>query len=816
MLRRMLTILGALLLVAVVAAGGLGAYSARRPWPQISGTVEAPGLQAAVEVYRDKYGVPHIYADSTYDLFFAQGFVHAQDRFWQMEFWRRIGQGRLSEVFGESTLDTDKFLRTLGWARVARQELEAAADPASQAILQAYADGVNAYLHSRQGNLGLEWTMLGLTGVKYAPEPWTPLNTLTWAKAMAWDLGGNMDSELFRARLIQIVGGERAAEYRPLYPADHPIVVPSGIAYDRLDTSLRAQAQRLDALLGGSGRGLGSNNWVIAGSRTASGMPLLANDPHLGIQMPSIWYEVGLHCRALTQDCPFEVAGFSFAGTPGVVIGHNNRIAWGFTNVGPDVQDLYVEKINPKNPNQYEVNGAWVDMQVIPETIKVEGQPEVTIQVRLTRHGPILNEVDEDVAALRGQLPTLDVTQGQAMALRWTALDPSTTFQAILQLNRAQNWGEFREALRNFGVPSQNVVYADVDGNIGYQMPGNIPVRAHGDGLLPVPGWTDEYEWIGYIPFDELPSIFNPAQGYIATANNAVVGPDYPYPISLEWDQGYRAQRIEDMFDVEGQITIDYIAQVQGDDANLSAQEITPYLLALSFDDPKLADAADRVRSWDFQNHMDSHGAAIYEAFWASLLAGAFHDELPQDMWPRGNDDSRLLVRNLLGQPDNAWWDNVTTPPVERRDDILRQAFANGYAMLEDRLGSNPERWTWGRLHTATFVNATLGKSGVAPIEAVFNRGPVAASGGESIVNATGYDLTQGFQLRSLPSMRMIVDLGNLGNSRTMHTTGQSGHPFNSHYADMIEPWRLIQYHPMLWDRAQLESAQEARLTLTP
>jgi penicillin amidase len=382
-------------------------------------------------------------------------------------------------------------------------------------------------------------------------------------------------------------------------------------------------------------------------------------------------------------------------------------------------------------------------------------------------------------------------------------------------MNRAQNWDEFRNALRDFDVPAQNVVYADVDGNIAYQMPGRIPMRAAGDGLLPVPGWTDQYEWTGFIPFDELPTLLNPPQGYIATANNAVVGPDYPYLISLDWDRGYRAQRIADLLDVDEPITPEYVAQMQADNLNLSAQEILPYLLKLSFNpqaEPELAGLARRLATWDYRNNADSGPAAIYEAFWAGLLAETFHDELPQEMWPTGNDVSRLRVRNLLSQPDNAWWDNVNTPEVETRDAILRRALARAQALLVERLGANPDRWTWGRLHTARFVNATLGQSGIAPVEALFNRGPIPVGGGTAIVNATAYELTEGFEVTSLPSMRLIVDLADLDNSRLIHTTGQSGHPFNPHYADMLRRWAQNEYHPMLWSREAIEAQVEGRL----
>jgi penicillin amidase len=822
-LGRILSTLGLVLLALTLVAAGLGVYTIRRSFPLENGAVRLPGLRAPVEVYRDSYGVPHIYADNAHDLFMAQGYIHAQDRFYQMDFWRHQTAGRLSELYGEDALDADRFLRTMGWLRIAEQEYSEI-DSESRVFLDAYAEGINAYISSRSAaDLSLEYSILGLNGLsRYHPEPWTPANSLAWAKAMAWDLGGNMDDEIMRAILIEKIGEQKTQEFLPLYPKDHPTILPNPSVGERMLEDLHKQISSVSHLFGGKFEGIGSNSWVLAGSRTTTGMPLLANDPHLGIQMPSIWYEVGLHCRSIDADCPFDVTGFSFAGAPTVIIGHNNRIAWGFTNVGPDVQDLVLEKINPANPDQYEVNGEWQEMVIRTETIKVKGGADETITIRATRHGPLITEVYglEDFAPHAGLEPGNQYT----VALRWTALEPSRTWRAIFNLNRAQNWDEFRTALRDLDVPSQNIVYADVDGNIGYQVPGNIPIRTNGDGLLPVPGWTDEYEWTGYIPFDELPFSFNPPQGYIAAANNAIVDEAYPYLIALDWDPGYRAQRIVEMIEAQPKISIEYIQQIQGDNKNLGAQDILPYLLALSFEDPKLAEAAERLRQWDFQMGMDSQPAAIYMGFFNALLAKTFYDEIPEDYWLQGGARSWVILRTLLAQPNSAWWDNTATPTIETRDDIVRQAFAEGYAALEKRLGADADAWKWGALHTATFVNATLGESGVASIEAMFNRGPFPTAGGTSILNATNWNLARDdwderdnpYAVTSLPSMRMIVDLGNLDNSLTMHTTGQSGHAYHPHYIDMADPWRHIQYHPMLWSRERIEQQAEARLTLAP
>jgi len=836
LLRRILIGVVVVLALLIVVIAVWLPLSIRSSFPQIDGEVRLSSLDAPVDIYRDAFGIPHIYAQTTHDLFFAQGYVHAQDRFWQMDFWRHVGSARLSEMFGASQVETDTFLRTLGWARVAQQELDAL-DPDTLVILNDYANGVNAYLDERQGGaLSLEYVILKLLNPDYQVKPWQPLHSLTWAKAMAWDLGGNMDAEIQRAVLLQSLTPEQLDDIFPSYPPDHPVIVAeqnTGAArFSGNDPSLASLAVEaaalleplagrmaaLEGILGPLGEGIGSNSWVISGRLSATGTPWLANDPHLGVQMPSIWYEVGLHCVPKGINCPFDVAGFSFAGTPGVVIGHNDRIAWGFTNVGPDVQDLYIERLNPENPNQYEVNGHWVDMEVVRETIHVAGGDPVEVAIRYTRHGPIISETYGELEEFTAQAG-IKLPANYAVALRWTALDVSNTFPAIWQINKAQNWDEFRAAASQFDVPSQNLVYADIEGNIGYQTPGKIPIRAQGDGSLPVPGWTDDYEWQGFIPFEELPSSFNPPQGYLVTANNAVVGPGYPYLITRTWAYGYRAQRIVEMItSAPKPIDSAYIQHMQGDNKDLNAETLVPVLLEVPLNDPHLEEVRGMLATWDFQAHMDSAPAALFEAFWKHLLAETFHDDLPERYWPGGGSRWFEVVRRLVAQPEAGWWDNkkTTAVQIERRDDIFRQAFAGAVRELEEMQGNNPENWAWGELHTVTFRNATLGESGIAPIEALFNRGPYPTSGGESIVNATGWTSTEGYFVDWLPSMRMIVDLGNLQNSLAIHTTGQSGHAYHQHYIDMADLWRQISYHPMYWERAAIEAGAEGHLRLAP
>ncbi|MEH2436756.1 MAG: penicillin acylase family protein [Nostoc sp.] len=816
----------------------LATYTVRQSFAQENGTIQLPELKAEVTVQRDKWGIPHIYAANSHDLFMAQGYIHAQDRFWQMDFWRHIGSGQLAEMFGSSQVDTDRYLRTMGWAKVAQQEIQEM-NAEMKAYLEAYADGVNAYLAEHQGiALSLEYAVLKFLNPGYKPEPWQVVHSLTWGKVMAYDLGRNFDSEIERAILLKTLTPTQVEELFPPYPEDLPVILPElqkgdvggageaggennvEVLFNSPDVfpaleSITKPMMALEKLIGPTGIGIGSNNWVISGKRTATGKPILANDPHLGVQIPSIWYEVGLHCTPKSAECPYNVTGFSFAGMIGVIIGHSDRIAWGVTNVQSDVMDLYIEKINPKNPNQYEVNGKWVDMQLVKETIQVAGSQPIVQTVRYTRHGPILSDVSPNLKEFQPSQP-LEVPQKYAVALRWTALAPSKLGYAIPQINRAQNWQEFRTAASNYDVPAQNLVYADIDGNIGYQMPGKFPIRAKGDGRYPVPGWTDEYEWQSYIDFEQLPKSFNPSQGYIATANN-LVKRKYPYLITTDWVYGYRAQRIVEMITQQTEaISLKDVQQIQGDDRNLNAQTLVPLLKSITVDTPRLQAAQKLLLDWNLQLGMTSPAAALFEVFWKHLLADTFHDQLPEKYFPDGGDRWYAVVANLVKQPNSSWWDNRNTPEVENRDQILRQSFRKTVDELERIQSKDPKNWNWGKLHTVTFKNATLGKSGVAPIEALFNRGAFATAGNGETVNANRWRANESFEVTDIPSLRMIVDLGNFDNSIAIHTPGQSGHTFHTHYNDMVDPWRKIEYHPMLWERKNVTASTAGTLKLVP
>lgn len=819
-------------LIALVGLGLLaGVLLVRSSFPTHAGTLKVPGLDQPVDVYRDARGVPHVYASSEHDLFMAQGFVHAQDRFWQMDFNRHIGSGRLAEMFGAARVDTDRFLRTLGWERVARQELEVL-DPDVLEILQTYSDGVNAYLQTHSGTaLSLEYAFLGLLSPDYQVKPWEPIDTLVWAKVMAWDLSGNMDGEITRSLLLADLNAEQLADLYPEYPRDHPTIVtgtgPGAVSACSYEDTLLVSDPARDALaqvshqlasaqsvLGANTPDLGSNSWVVTGSRSATGNAYLANDTHLGIQMPSIWYENALHCGESNPDCRFNLAGFSFPGVPGVVLGHNSQIAWGLTNLGPDVQDLYVERINPQDPLQYERDGEWVDMQVVREEIEIAGSDPVPLEVRYTVHGPIISDTYGPLGEFQSGAG-LSIPDEMAVAVSWTALEPSTVLQALLEMNLASDWNSFRAAVRLFDVPSQNLVFADREGNIGYQSPGRIPIRGQGQGCLPSPGWDSSYDWQGYLAFDDLPSVFNPSEEYIVTANNAVIGDQYSFDLSPGWDYGYRASRIVEMLEGSQDIGPSQIQAMHGDNFNAAAETLVPSMLDLLEADLKEADVFELLRDWDYQDHMESGAAAVFNAFWRHLVLDTFGDQLPDGPIP-ASSRAFLIFERIVNEPENVWWDDVSTSEPEQMHDIYRSALADGLQELRAELGNQPAGWQWGDLHTATFRNQSLGVSGIAPLEAVFNRGPFSVSGGSSIVNATSWSISGGYSVSSLPSERLIIDMSDFDEALAMHTTGQSGHAFNAHYIDMANPWRLIEYDPLPWSLQSVVDQAAAHLQLEP
>ena len=853
------------IVVVAVAAAFFVTWTIQRSFPQTAGTLELDGLKAEVTVQRDDRGIPTITADSTDDLFFAEGFVHAQDRFFEMDFRRHVTSGRVAEMFGESQAATDAFLRTLGWRAVAEAEVEAM-DDTTLSYYEAYADGVNAYLSSRSGaELSLEYAVLGLQNPDYAPEPWEPADSVAWLKAMAWDLRGNIEDETERSLLAAELseGGQGAAQIDDLlatlypdYPFDeHPVIVPKISTVPALDTGAEPAAltttesdstlqqasttieweqtsgviEAASVLLGDVGEGIGSNSWVVSGALTESGLPLLANDPHLGASLPSVWYQVQLKCSTVDEDCPFDVGGFSFSGLPGIVIGHNQKVAWGFTNLTTDVTDLYIERIQG---DQYWRDGALVPLEESTETIKVAGGDDIELTIRSTVHGPIISGLTDDFTAIAddpepalgadgstGATPAPGAADDAeyAVSLRWTALDPGTTATAIFALSAAQDFDDFRYAASLFDVPAQNLIYADTDGNIGYQTPGRLPIRGAGDGWMPQPGWDSTYDWTGFIPFEELPVSYNPSSGYIVTANNAIVTDDYEHFLSRDWDYGYRAARIAHLLErrsAAAPLTAQDMRDIQMDDEMWIGAQLASVMGDVEVSGSGPREAVDLLTAWDAQNTATSAAAAYANVLWSNLVQNIFAEReqpLPSD----GQGRLFTVVGAMLEDPTDPLWTNEDIG-VDGMEAMLALSAEKAYDELVGLQGDVVTRWNWGELHAITLTSDTLGTSGIAPVEALFNRGPYPVGGGASVVNATGWELGVSYATTTVPSMRMVVDLDDFDASTWNHLTGASGHAFHEHYTDQTADWSAGLQKPWPFSAKSVDAATVDTLVLAP
>jgi penicillin G amidase len=787
---------------AILGAIGVAAFATlRQSLPQTKGKLTLSQLQHPVEVLRDRWGVPHIYAQNTHDLFVAQGFVHAQDRLWQMETQRRLGFGRLSEITGARTLDTDRYMRILGLGRSAQRDVATLSEQ-SRTALEAYVSGVNAFITQNRRKLPPEFRLL-----RHTPEAWSVADVLVWGKVMALNLSGNWQQEVLRAQMIAKVGANRAAVYEAQHRADLPTIVPTGMQYH---SDIGSSALNLAAAASpwiGDNENNGSNNWVVAGSRTTSGLPLLANDPHLSITMPSIWYENHLNAP------DYHVAGASFAGVPGVIIGHNERIAWGVTNGMNDVQDLYIEQFDANDPagRRYEYQGEWRKAELIYETINVRGGAPLIEPVRITHHGPIITPLIKSDGS----------REQQPLALRWTVYSATTLVDAILDVNRAQDWDSFRAALSQWDVPPQNFVYADVEGHIGYQLAGAIPLRANGTGRVPVPGWTGEYEWNGLVPFAQLPASYDPATGFIATANNQIVPADHMPPIAGEWLSGWRAARITQLLQQHERHDATTFAQIHGDHRSLPGLEVVTLAGRFPNGDPIANQARALLAAWD--GMLSTHSIA-------ATIAVQFLDELQQVVFTPlsdvmnttvgiglfatrpGREYMQRALPSILAaatQNDNDWFGDTRA-----WDDVIPLAWQRTITVLRKRLGTNLNAWRYGAWHTIMFSHP-LGR--IPLVGNLFNRGVFELAGNRDTVNLGDINTTpSGVTTYSCPSVRLICDTSDWERSKSIHPIGQSGHPLSQHYSDFIKPWLNVEYHPMPWLRRRVEEVSQDTLVLTP
>jgi penicillin amidase len=843
-----------LVLAALLAAGGY--LYLRRSLPQIDGTVTVAGLAAPIDIIRDADAIPHVFAGNKTDALFGLGYVHAQDRLWQMELQRRIGHGRLSEVLGPAAIPQDRFLRTVGFGRAAKSAWDSTPAWARQQI-DAYVAGVNAFISTHHGSrLPPEFSLL-----RFEPEPWSGVDVIVWVKMMAWDLSANYAFELLRHDLAGAVGTERMAQLMPAYPLAGLSILPdrpgdpgeAGAAGggDKSGTQTAAAIGRnppgqpdlphpptpphswtaafasglssgdasVRDFLRGSARseGLGSNNWVVDGTLSASGKPMLANDPHLSARLPSTWY------LAHVAGGDFEMIGATLPGAPAVALGRNRYIAWGATNVAADVEDLYREKLNDAGTHA-EFRGVQEPITIVPETIVVKGAEPVHLNVRITRHGPLVSDaINANNAASKTEPKPATL---EPLAFRWTALDSDdTTVASFLKLNEARDWTQFTDALRTFVSPSQNFVYGDVDGHIGYYAPGRIPMRASGDGSLPAEGWSGNAEWTGWVPFDALPHLYDPPEHFIVTANHRPAPPSHPHLLGLEWPEPYRAQRIHDLLQGardEAQrrgsgLTADDFARMQADTVSLHAKALLPLLLSRARPQggpPQQAVAL--LQQWDANSTADSAAAAIFGAWFHHLAPVLAGDDLGQLLVERYSERftfvTRFIVRTLSAN-DATWCDDKSTGAQESCDDAVTAALLKGLGDLTERLGSDMSRWRWDGVHRAIFPHQGL--DAVKALRPILSRS-VPNGGDWSTVNVAPAAAEAPYDQKQLPGYREIIDLSPANDSRFLDAVGQSGHFLSPHYDDFLSDWRAVKHRKMRMDRRDVEAGAIGSLRLTP
>ena len=768
---------------AALASAGAASYVGwrrlfRKPLPKTKGTIAVHGLESEVTIARDRFGVPRITARSTHDLCFGHGFCLGQDRLWQLESYRRAANGRVSEFAGADGLHIDRLMRTFGFARIAREEARTMPRDA-HGYLEAYAAGVNAAREAMPAR-PLEMQLLGV-----APEPWSPADSLAIGKLIALGFSTNMETELFRAELVAGIGAEKAARLEPQYPGGNPVVTQPGVPWSGDPLQVAAQIAEVRNALGFSLEPAGSNNWAVSGERSTTGMPLLAGDPHITGGIPDIWYSVELSAPGV------EMRGGTMPGFPGLIIGQTRNVGWSFTNVMADTQDLYVEHVRSAqngNAPTYEFRDEWLPVTVHHERIEVKGRSEPEdLEVWETHHGPIVNR-------------PLGAAAGEPIALSWTALREPFFTSAGIDVAQAANGQELAQVFNDFSVPCMNLVWADSSGSIGYKLIGKLPHRAGGCPDLPKPGWTGDYEWDGYVPWDELPEIENPPGGVIVTANNRIAPDDYPHHITSEYLDGYRAARIEQMLGEREKHSLDDFERMQMDVFSIPGEQTAHRLARLRPSRQRDVRAIERLRSWDHRLDPGTIAGTIFQAFTVH-----FARHVSEAVIGDGESAERWRSKSLLGfipVTSSPWrfqarllelWDEADSELIGGRDwnALALEALSDALDELEARFGGDPAGWRWGHVHGLSFPHI-LGEGDSLASKAigrVLSR-RVPAGGGQETVNANGYVPHGGdYTGRWAASYRLLCDTADPDRSRWQHFTGQSGHPGSPHYDDLLDGW---------------------------
>ncbi len=760
------------LAVAIFAYFGLKATL-----PDYDGEVTLKGLESNVEIYRDSIGIAYIKANNDEDAAFALGYVHAQERLFQMDLFRRVAEGRLSEIMGEKTVQFDKLFRTFGFYRE-RMKYYNALSPRTKKILAAYAKGVNQFIHTHQGNFPIEFVLLD-----YTPEDWKPYESVLISKLLAYQLNISWWTDITFSKIAQKLGKEKAKLFLPNFPENAPTIIPDNLySMSEIPDNLIKTDRALREFLGFTGTHIGSNNWTVAPSRSVSGKAIIANDPHLAHQIPGQWF------LAVINSPNWKVAGVTIAGIPGVVIGNNGEISWVLTNVMADDSDYYLEKIDSSG-TKYFLDGTWRELEIFSDTIRVKNSSDIILSVRKTHRGPIVSDVH-----------TFNNGFAEAMSMRWTALDATRELDAFLKINDAHNWEEFKNGVSYFNAPGQNFVYADRQGNIGYICGVKLPIRNSNAPTFVFDGTTSKSDWKGFVPFDELPMMFNPKQGFIATANNKTIK-NYPYHISNLWEPPSRIERITELLKSKEKHSVRDFEKYQNDFVSPYARELKPFILkAFESKQPQsenVALALELMKNWDGAMPAISQSAAIYSEFFMRLIHNAFKDELGEEIFNEYIFIANVPYRKILEMiydNNHPIWDDATTGNIkETRDDIFRKSFTEAIAGLEKKFGKDASAWQWGKLHTILFKHPFHGASSLT--DKLFDVGPFPIGGGGTTVFNTEYKFTKPFANILGPSMRYIYDFSNPNEFEIVLPNGQSGNFMSDYYKNMTLAWLNGKYY---------------------
>lgn len=790
-------------IIIFIVAGAIFYNMLSSSLPAYQGIITSSKIISDIEIYRDSFAVPYIFAENDNDAAFALGYVHAQERLFTMDFIRRAGEGRLSEILGDEAVPFDNMFRTVGIKRNILRNYSRI-DPSVISLLQSYSDGVNAYIEERKGNYSIEFDVLG-----YQPEKWKPLHSLIIIKMMAWELNMSWWTDLTFSELIQKLGEKKALEILPDYPENAPTIIADNFKYlSAINSSLVETDKAFRNFIGWTGTHIGSNNWVVNANKSTSGKPIIANDPHLAFSAPGKWFAATVNSKE-----GWETSGVTLPGVPGIVIGKGENISWVLTNVMNDDADFYIEKLDSSD-SKYFVDGQWRDLRIIKDTIKVKNGKDRVIEIKETHRGPIIS----DIHTFNFIYNTAE-SEFPPISMKWLGNEFSDEMLSFYKINKAKNWNQFREGVKYFGIPGQNFVYADTTGNIGYIMGARIPLRKKNNPTLVFDGTNTENDWQGYVPVEEIPVVLNPKENFITSANNKILK-DFKYHISNLWEPSSRIDRIYELLNSKEKHSAEDFKKYQMDITSPYAKLITSHIVkafeGIKINDNNLKTAIELLSEWDFNLKKQSQTPSIYVVTLKYLLHNIYYDELGDDLFNRfvflANVPFRSLLR-VLDKPESLIFDDISTAKTESKNEIIRKSLADALTFLEENLGKDLTNWQWGRLHTVTFKHAFSGNFSL--LDKYINIGPYEIGGDGTTINNTEYPFSESIDKYPMfshsefenilgPSMRYIYDFAKPDQYYLILTTGQSGNVMSDNYRDQTPYWLQGKYMLIKTDESSI------------